>query len=280
MAEDSGALVATMFSYTNKTLLGASRGGAVVPLARLRAVPRVRTKSKSVAARSAFAHRIIVSTRPSPSRVVVSSGNWAEDRDQAPSTDTTSRVCPRDPNASALYATSSSAIGAGGQIPRGPRRRAPLVAVENFDAETRLNRTGARDSKFGKASVGGFGATLPTHRPEHFATYRETTYARHFVEDPRAARAKPPPPEQSDDARFVGGYPACVNAARPDARLHSSSRAFFNKGQMRKDFTDPTVTVDFRGKSGARGLSTRTPVEAGASENDCTWADLYASSRR
>ena len=126
--------------------------------------------------------------------------------------------------------------------------------MENFDAETRLNRTGARDSKFGKASVGGFGATLPTHRPEHFATYRETTYARHFVEDPRAARAEPPPPEQSDDARFVGGYPACVNAARPDARLHSSSRAFFNKGQMRKDFTDPTVTVDFRGKSGARGV--------------------------
>jgi hypothetical protein len=44
--------------------------------------------------------------------------------------------------------------------------------------------------------------------------------------------------QQGDDTRFRGGYPASCNPVRPAEPMYSTSRAFFNKGQMKKDFLD------------------------------------------
>lgn len=86
-----------------------------------------------------------------------------------------------------------------------------------------------------------------------------------------------PPPEQGDDTRFRGGYPASCNPVRPSEPMYSTSRAFFNKGQMKKDFFDDSERApDFRGSYGSRGANVRVPEESGSRASLSVFADEYS----
>ena len=53
--------------------------------------------------------------------------------------------------------------------------------------------------------------------------------------------------------------------------------AFFNKGQMKKDFYDATEREkDFRGSYGSRGANVRVPEESGSRPAVSVFADEYS----
>ena len=203
--------------------------------------------------------------RPHP----LSPGNWLEDRDQAPPLDTTQRVTPKATSAS-TYETSSSAIGVAAEVPRGSRPVKSMLAAVNF-----LEAHAPRSS--GRSPLGGYDAILP--RPVPPVSSYETTYARFHELDPAAdARVFP---EQADDDRAVGGYPAGVHPARPDEPVARDSRAFFSVNATRRDFYDDSQrdTKTGGGRSGARGPLTRHAEECGARNASSVWADEYAEGR-
>ena len=200
---------------------------------------------------------------------LLSPGNWLEDRDQAPPLDTTQRVTPKATPAS-TYETSSSAIGVAAEVPRGSRPVKSMLAAVNF-----LEAHAPRSS--GRSPLGGYDAILP--RPVPPVSSYETTYARFHELDPAAdARVFP---EQADDDRAVGGYPAGVNPARPDEPVARDSRAFFSVNATRRDFYDDSKrdTKTGGGRSGARGPLTRHAEECGARNASSVWADEYAEGR-
>ena len=147
-------------------------------------------------------------------------GNWQEDRDQAPVGDTANRVVITDPQFGG-YSTSASAIG--GTDPDVRRasnemRKTMMSGVNFHEIHTK------RDSR--APTSGTYNSTLPAHPPTEFATYRETTYGKFFEADPADSKAnQAPPPEQGDDTRFRGGYPASCNPVRPEEPMYSTSRA-------------------------------------------------------
>ena len=200
---------------------------------------------------------------------LLSPGNWLEDRDQAPPLDTTQRVTPKATPAS-TYETSSSAIGVAAEVPCGSRPVKSMLAAVNF-----LEAHAPRSS--GRSPLGGYDAILP--RPVPPVSSYETTYTRFHELDPAAdARVFP---EQADDDRAVGGYPAGVHPARPDEPVARDSRAFFSVNATRRDFYDDSKrdTKTGGGRSGARGPLTRHAEECGARNASSVWADEYAEGR-
>lgn len=205
---------------------------------------------------------------PNPKRRV---GNWQEDRDQAPIGDTANRVIITDPQFGG-YSTSSSAIG--GTIPEQRRAKGDIHKTMMSGVNFHEIHTG-RDSS--APTTGLYNATLPSHPPTEFATYRETTYGKFFEADPTESRVNgAPPPEQGDDTRFRGGYPASCNPVRPEEPMYSRSRAFFNKGQIKKDFFDDSKRPDFRGSYGSRGANVRVPEESGSRAAVSVFVDEYS----
>ena len=207
------------------------------------------------------------STAPPCSVHLRAIGNWQEDRNQAPRGDTANRVVITDPQFSG-YSTSAQAIGGTYDEPRKEVKKT-MLAGGNFH-EIHVNRNSSLPAK-------GYNATLPSHPDTEFATYRETTYGKFFESDPADAKANGAPiPEQGDDTRFRGGYPANCNPVRPNEPMYSTSRAFFNKGQMKKDFFDTSKRPDFRGSYGSRGANVRVPEESGSRSVVTVHADMYS----
>ena len=167
------------------------------------------------------------------------------------------------------YSTSSSDIGGSQAEAHRFVHKTMMTGVNFHEIHTK------RDSS--APTMGSYNATLPAHPPTEFATYRETTYGKFYESDPDVAKeTQAPPPEQGDDTRFRGGYPASCNPVRPNEPMYSTSRAFFNKGQMKKDFFDDSKRPDFRGSYGSRGANVRAPEESGSRDAVSVYADEYA----
>uniref|UniRef100_A0A7S0T3N1 Uncharacterized protein n=1 Tax=Mantoniella antarctica TaxID=81844 RepID=A0A7S0T3N1_9CHLO len=196
-------------------------------------------------------------------------GNWQEDRDQAPLSDTANRVVITNPQFNG-YDTSAAMVGGSKSVVKRDVNKTMMSGANFHEIHVERNR--------GSVPAAGFGATLPAHGPAEFATHRETTYRKFFDADPATARAhQAPPPEQGDDTRFRGGYPANCNPVRPEEPMFSTSRAFFNKGQMKKDFLDDSRRPqDHRGSYGSRGASVRVPEESGSRPAMNVFADEYS----
>ena len=152
-------------------------------------------------------------------------GNWYEDRIQVPSDVTfgsqqfltikqrpdITRCIPvhYDPEQGEVqeYSTTAASFHAGEAHEKERKAYKGMVSANNFH-EIHTVRTTAAPEK-------GFGATIPAHPATEFAVYKETTYKTFHEDQPAAYKLKQPPPEQGDDERFRGGYPASCNRPSP-----------------------------------------------------------------
>jgi len=170
------------------------------------------------------------------------------------------------------YATTNTLTHKGEQNKAPPPKVVKMVAQKNYYNEVHTDRTHPT------LPQSGFGSVLPKHPPNYGESYFETTTGHFFQKKVAEGKAKPPPPEQGDDKRWVGGYPASHNPNAADrGEVYSNAKTFNHTPQFPQDTLDTCVNTEPpRGKVGSRGHLVRTPLEAGSKYGSHVWADEYA----
>eukprot|EP00239_Pterosperma_sp_CCMP1384_P011201 CAMPEP_0197860874 /NCGR_PEP_ID=MMETSP1438-20131217/36540_1 /TAXON_ID=1461541 /ORGANISM="Pterosperma sp., Strain CCMP1384" /LENGTH=272 /DNA_ID=CAMNT_0043477879 /DNA_START=62 /DNA_END=880 /DNA_ORIENTATION=+ len=170
------------------------------------------------------------------------------------------------------YTTTYKAMMDGEQNHVAPPATVKLVHETNFYKEVHTSRN--HEAK----PANGFGGVLPSHPPSHKQTYFETTNQAMYDRIPKEVKAKPPPPEQGNDSRYLGGYAASHNPNNTGkGQVYSDSRSFYYTRQLPRDSLDTFVAEEPpRGRAGARGHLVRVPDESGSKKGTHTWADEYA----
>eukprot|EP00873_Tetraselmis_striata_P019689 jgi/Tetstr1/439953/TSEL_003019.t1 len=174
------------------------------------------------------------------------------------------------------FTTTNQAVQAAQSQYASTVRKPTLMATKNFSNAIFTDRT-----LRGQTTAKGYGATLPSHRPEEHATYFETTNQYFYDRKPMAAQElyqTDPLPEKGDDARYIGGYPASVNPNKPGAGpQYQSSKAFNMTKSLTAGFRDSAngPETQVRGKAGARHALEQDPVEGGAPYGQSVFLDVY-----
>lgn len=210
-------------------------------------------------------------------------GNWHEDRIQVPAdvefgsqkfltikqNPDTTRCIPihYEENEEQEYTTQTGTVHAGEKAEPIMKAHKMMVSGDNFH-EIHTVRTTAAPEK-------GFGSTLPHHPSTEFEVHRQTTYKAKLEEEPAAWKLMPPPPEQGDDMRFRGGYPANCNPSKPDVPVYGTTTAFRKKG-LDLDLDKEKRPENMRGSYGTRGPNVRTPNESGSRSAVSVFADEYS----
>ena len=165
--------------------------------------------------------------------------------------------------------------------PKSTAAHRPMVGMRQF---SEIHRRGDASGAAGAAgqqapAPGTFGSALPAHDAGHDERLFTTTSGDFYASKVELARTQGrPPPEQADDARFIGGYPACINPNDPaKGAIHSAKHSFHKKSRLHHDTYDQGKTYDTRGRAGQRGGLVRRPDETGAKVGASVWADEYIS---
>ena len=178
---------------------------------------------------------------PALSMIVPPKGNQAERfatvprtyRQPAPST---ARALP-DYSVGAKYETSSADQAGWARPPRSTAAHKPMVGMRQF-GEIHKRGGGTVGGEVAAPAPGSFGSVLPAHDPGHDARHFATTNDDFYNKRVELARTQGvPPPEQADDTRFIGGYPAAINPNHPaKGAIHSAKHSFHKKSKLEGDF--------------------------------------------
>uniref|UniRef100_A0A7S0WX89 Uncharacterized protein n=1 Tax=Pyramimonas obovata TaxID=1411642 RepID=A0A7S0WX89_9CHLO len=170
------------------------------------------------------------------------------------------------------YATTTSLAHQGEQNKPPPPKAAKMISQKNYYAEMRMDRTHPTLPQT------GFGSVLPAHPPNYGESHFETTTGHFFQKKVAEDKCKPAPPEQGDDKRWVGGYPASHNPNAADrGEVYSHAKTFYHTPQLPSDTLDTFVNTEPpRGKVGSRGHLVRSAVDAGSKYGSHVWADEQA----
>ncbi len=135
----------------------------------------------------------------------------------------------------------------------------------------------------GEPSPTAANATLPRQSKDEGLRYFETTNHYMFDRLPGDYNSRPPPPEQGDDKRFIGGYPGSKNPnVVGKGKVVSTTHLFHARKTLQRDSWNTETSVEPpRGSYGSRGELVRVPEEAGSLGTSSTiWADEYATLKR
>lgn len=172
------------------------------------------------------------------------------------------------------YSTTTKEHFQGGQAQKDPLKSTKMVLEKNYYQVIHTDRTHKT------LPVTGFGGILPSHPPGFGDSNFETTNDHFYAHKAAAHRLYTPvPPEQGDDKRWVGGYPASKNPNAPDrGEVYSTSKSFNHAQHLPQDTLDTFMVAEPpRGKMGSRGHLVRKCEESGSKYGSHVWADEYAS---